>query len=128
MRHPPTPACGCRRQSIAVAWACAAVPGARSCTAQWAGASMGGGPRRCAATRRAAAGAARFRRRRLPQLLDRIELAYPWQHDVQQHVLQIHQHPLAIALALDTERALSGFARLFDDALRDGAYMAVGGA
>ena len=60
-----------------------------------------------------------------PHALETVELAHARQHHVQHDVVQVHQHPLAFALAFDAERTVAGLLRLLDDAIGDGAHVAV---
>src|SRR6185437_15500892 len=39
-----------------------------------------------------------------PEVLEPVQLAHARQHDVQDHLIEIDEHPLTFALALDTER------------------------
>src|SRR4051812_21701976 len=62
----------------------------------------------------------------VPQALEAIELAYSRQHDVHDDVLQVDQHPLAIALAFHAHRPEAGLLGVLDDAVRDRAHVTIG--
>ena len=46
-------------------------------------------------------------RAHVPELLEPVELADARQHDVDDEVLQVHEHPLAFALSLDAVSPMS---------------------
>src|SRR6185503_17436499 len=62
----------------------------------------------------------------LPHALEAVELANARQHHVHDDVLQVDEHPFAFARAFDAERPESGFLGFLDDAVGDGAHVAVG--
>src|SRR5450755_641399 len=70
----------------------------------------------------------RLGRRRLPQFLQTVEFTHARQHDMNEYVLQINQHPFRITPAFDANGAKAARLRLYDDVLGDGANVAVGGA
>src|SRR6185369_566110 len=61
----------------------------------------------------------------IPQALEAIELTYAGQHDVQDDVLEIDEHPLAVALTLFAEGAESRFLGFINDAVGDGFDVSV---
>src|SRR5688572_14421069 len=60
------------------------------------------------------------RRAQVPELLEAVELADSRQHDVDDEVLQVHQHPLALLLALDAVGAVARLTAALDHAVGDG--------
>src|SRR5262245_13753718 len=62
----------------------------------------------------------------VPELLEPVELADARQHDVHDKVLQVDEHPLALALALDAVGTVAGLAATLDQPVRDRLDVPVG--
>src|SRR6188508_3227019 len=67
-----------------------------------------------------------LRRAQVPELLEPVELADARQHHVHDEVLQVDEHPFALALALDAIGAVAGLAAALDQAVRDRLDVPVG--
>src|SRR5690606_7520729 len=63
-----------------------------------------------------------------PEALERVELAYARQHDVDDDVAQVDQHPLGLGFALDAERLHIKLPGEAHDFIGDRLDVAAGGA